>query len=101
MFVSFLFGTMSMSGSPRSAGLFKVLPISRMQGVLSFTPSMYLPDLAKPIEGTVFTFVLPQTAANALDAAGTQRGPECKSVFLVDPPRNNQNSNIRNWHNKP
>jgi hypothetical protein len=98
MFVSFLFGTMSMSCAHHGlqAYYFEVLPISRMQGVVSFTPSLSLPDLARPIESTVFPFVLPQTEANALDASGTQRGPECKSVFLVHPQRNNQNSDVRN-----
>ena len=71
----------------------------RYQECKEFYPSLPLCtslNLAKPIESTVFTFVLPQTAANALDAAGTQRGPECKSVFFVHPQRNNQNSYIRN-----
>ena len=75
---------------------FQVLPMSRMQGVVSFTPSLYLSDLARPIESTVFTFVLPQTEANALDAFGTRRPRECKSVFFVHPPRNSRNSNTRN-----
>jgi hypothetical protein len=93
MYVRFLFGTMSMSwahsGLYQRSGQacnFEVLPISRMQGVVSFTPPLHLQDLASPIESTVFTFVLPQTEANALDAAGAQRGPECKSFFLVHPP---------------
>jgi len=98
MFVSFLYGTMSMSSAHHGlqACYFEVWPMSRMQGVVSFTPSLYLSDLARPIESTVFTFVLPRTEANAQDASGTRRTPECKSVFLVHPPRNNQNSNIRN-----
>ena len=98
VFVSFLFGTMSMSSAHHclETYYFEVLPISRMQRVVCFTPSLHLPDLARPIESTVFTFVLPQTEANALDASGTRRAPGCKSVFLVHPPRNNQNSNIRN-----
>jgi hypothetical protein len=67
-----------------------------MQGFVSFSPTLCLADLARPIERTVCTFVLPQTETDALDAAGTQRGPGCKSVLLVHPRRNNQNSNVRN-----
>jgi hypothetical protein len=49
LFVSFLFGTMSMSWAHHGlqAHYLEVLPISRMQGVLSSTPSLCLSELGQ------------------------------------------------------
>jgi hypothetical protein len=78
----------------RTGRVVEVLPMSRMPGVVFSIPSLSLPDVTTLIQSICVNFYFIPKGGCALEAAGTHRSLDCKSAFLVDQPRNYQNSNI-------
>ena len=101
MIGSFVFGTMCVSSAHHGLAIRadhlrrSITDIKNAWRCILHIFFPYLPDVARLIESNTVSFISPLTEA-ARRIPGTQRSLHCKSVFLVDAPRNCQTNNICN-----